>query len=110
MLAVKCRFCIAGKLALLGLVAVLLAGCGGSGGPAATTTTAVTTQTTTGGRQITLTVFRMTNGVLRGQSVQVPETRAVAAAALHALGVDAGVSIADGTATVDLASADRART
>jgi hypothetical protein len=52
-----------------------------------------------------LTVFRVANGVLRAEAERVPETRAVARAALTALGIDAQVTIDAGTASVDLADA-----
>ncbi len=58
---------------------------------------------------MTLTVFRMTGRSLRAETVRVPETRAVARAALDALGIDAKVTIEAGTATVDLADADAGR-
>jgi hypothetical protein len=47
-----------------------------------------------------LTVYRVHGGVLRAETVTVPETRAVATAALRALGIDAGVIVAGGKATV----------
>jgi hypothetical protein len=93
------------RLALVVLVAIL-AGCGSD--PSSPPT--LTEPTTTAGTpQMPLTVFRVVDGALRAESVQVPETRAVARAALAALGVDAKVTIAAGTATVDLpnAAADR---
>jgi hypothetical protein len=49
-----------------------------------------------------LTVFKVAAGKLTSTVVHVPKTTAVATAALHALGVDAAVTIAGGTATVDL--------
>jgi len=52
-----------------------------------------------------LTVFRIDSGVLRPEVKHVPQTQRVAAAALAALGIAAPVTIADGTATVDLAKA-----
>jgi hypothetical protein len=52
-----------------------------------------------------ITVFEVDGGLLRPRVVHVPQTQAVATAALAALGVDAHVTIADGTATVDLAKA-----
>ena len=52
-----------------------------------------------------LTVFRVDDGVLRPEVKHLPQTRAVAAAALSALGIVAPVTISDGTATVDLATA-----
>jgi len=52
-----------------------------------------------------LTVFRIDGGVLRPEVKHVPQTQRVAAAALAALAIVAPVTIADGTATVDLAKA-----
>jgi hypothetical protein len=52
-----------------------------------------------------LTVFEVSNGTLHARTVQVEKTVAVARAALGALGIDAPVTIADGTATVGLDSA-----
>jgi hypothetical protein len=52
-----------------------------------------------------LTVFRVDGGLLRPEVVHVPRTRAVAAAALGALGLDGSVTIAAGTATVGIAKA-----
>lgn len=49
-----------------------------------------------------LTVFHFANGKLAPSVVHVPKTQAVATAALHALGVDAPVTIGGGTATVSL--------
>ena len=49
-----------------------------------------------------LTVYRVAGGRLAPTVVHVPRTQAVATAALRALGVDAPVSIHDGTATVSL--------
>lgn len=54
---------------------------------------------------IALTVYRVASGRLAPAVVHVPATRAVATAALHALGIDAPVTVADGTATVDLPGA-----
>jgi hypothetical protein len=49
-----------------------------------------------------LTVFRVRGGILRPFVVHVPRTKAVAAAALAALDVSAPVTVAAGTATVEL--------
>lgn len=54
---------------------------------------------------MTLTVYRVAGGRLTPTVVHVPRTQAVAAAALHALGIDAPVSIDGGTATVSLPQA-----
>jgi hypothetical protein len=50
-------------------------------------------------------VFRAEDGALRAETEQVPHTQAVASAALRALGFAAPVSIADGTARVQLTAA-----
>lgn len=89
------------RLVLVALVA-LLAGCG-SGSKSSTTTTQPTT--TVPAKTMPLTVFRVTDGALRAESVEVPPTPAVAGASLRALGVDAPVTITDGTAHVALADA-----
>ena len=54
---------------------------------------------------MSLTVFEVTDGALHARTVQVQRTVAVARAALGALGIDAPVTIANGTATVALDSA-----
>jgi hypothetical protein len=92
------------RLALLSFLALLAAGCGGSG-------TGTTESTTTAAQPtMTLTVFRLSGTRLRAETVRVPETKAVAAAALHTLGVDSTVTLADGTATVALDTADQTLT
>jgi hypothetical protein len=87
------------------LIAAVLAGCGGQKTSAtstpATSPATTTAPTTTQAAETTLTVYRVHDGILRPENVTVPATQAVATATLHALGVDAGVAIADGTATVD---------
>ena len=89
-------------LALLAVV-VAASGCGGGSKPSAT----VTEPTTTAAAQtMPLTVFRIENGTLRAETVQVPQTQAVAGAALTALGIDAQVTINAGTADVSLPHAD----
>ena len=93
------------RLALLALVA-LFAGCGGHSRSSSTVTEPTTTAA---GTEMALTVFRVVDGALRAETVQVPQTRAVARAALGALGVDANVTIDSGTASVDLADADPKR-
>jgi len=57
-----------------------------------------------------LTVYRVDNGLLRPEVEHVPRTQAVASASLHALGIDAPVTIAGGTATVDLEQPTRDET
>lgn len=65
----------------------------------------VTLPTTTAAKVMALTVYRLSNGVLSAQTLEVPATQAVAGAALKALGLDATVTISNGTATVDLPGA-----
>lgn len=84
------------------LLVTALAGCGS--GSKSSTTAAMTT-TTAPAKTMALTVFRVVDGALRAESVQVPQTQAVAGAALAALGIDARVTIDTGTATVDLPDA-----
>jgi immunoglobulin-like protein involved in spore germination len=67
-----------------------------------TVATTTTTATTTAAPTMALTVFEVDNGLLRPRVTKVPRTAAVAGAALGALGIDASVSIANGTATVAL--------
>jgi hypothetical protein len=52
---------------------------------------------------MTITVFHSDGVTVSPEAVQVPKTEATAAASLKALGIDATVTISDGTATVDLA-------
>jgi hypothetical protein len=86
------------------LVPLLASGClGRSHGHNATTVTTVAT--TTVAAQMNLTVFRVEGGKLTAENARVPLTTATAGASLKALGIDAGVTIADGTATVDLPAA-----
>jgi immunoglobulin-like protein involved in spore germination len=94
-------------LALVPLLAVLLTACGaGTAEEAASTAPPTTTQART---PMTITVYRVENGVPTASTVQVPATRAVAAAALRALGIEAPVTISGGTAHValDAATDDR---
>jgi hypothetical protein len=88
-----------------GLAALLLAaaGCGSSSPPPPATTAAASTSAPA--PQTTLTVFEAVDGQLQARAVQVPQTTAVAAASLRALGLAADVTIADGTARVDLPGA-----
>jgi len=96
------------RSASIALLAVLAAGCGTSS--QSSTTAATEPQTTIGtttvsGPPTVLTVFQAEHGTLRARAKQVPQTHAVATAALHALGFAVAVSIADGTASVQLAVA-----
>ncbi len=88
---------------LLPLVAVVLlaAGCGSSSKDSSSTTTATVPVIP----KMAVTVFRIDGGLLRPTVEHVPRTSAVARAALDALGVPEDVTIAGGTATVDLAKA-----
>ena len=54
---------------------------------------------------MTVTVYELAAGSLFPRTVRVPHIQAVARAALGALGVGANVTVADGTATVDLPKA-----
>jgi immunoglobulin-like protein involved in spore germination len=94
------------KLLLAVGILLLLATASGCGSHGATTTGQTAASTTTAPAATTaVTVFRVHSGQLQAQAVEVPQTQAVAGAALHALGVSASVQIADGTATVALAQA-----
>lgn len=97
------------RLAFLGLFAVvataLLAGCGTNHTGVSTTTGTGETTTSTVPARLSVTVYRVEGGKVVPQSVQIDSTSAVAAAALRALALDAPVTIAGGTATVDLANA-----
>jgi hypothetical protein len=86
---------------LLAALASLLVACGST----STATEPVTTTTATvtvSSKPLPVTVFKVDQGLLRPTVEHVPHTTAVAAAALRALGVEAGVTIAGGTATVAL--------
>jgi hypothetical protein len=102
------------RLLPLALLASVLAGCGSASTATETVTTTPTTPTTpstTVAQQPTaVTVFKVDAGLLRPTVERVPRTTAVAAAALRALGVEAGVTISDGTAIValDQATQDQA--
>ncbi|HEY5295637.1 MAG TPA: Gmad2 immunoglobulin-like domain-containing protein [Gaiellaceae bacterium] len=94
------------KLLLPAGILLLLATAAGCGSHNSTTTAQTAASTTTAPVATTeVTVFRVHNGQLQAQAVDVTQTQAVAGAALHALGVSASVQIANGTATVDLAQA-----
>lgn len=83
---------------LLLFVPVVAAGCGSGGSTTASTSTQAQPPTT-------LTVFRVSGGDLHAESVSVPHTVAVAAASLDALGLSSSVTVANGTARVDLSNA-----
>ena len=94
------------RLSLLALLALGTAGCGSH----ATAEEPTTTRTVpVAAAPMPLTVFRLRRGILRPAVVRVPRTRAVAAAALSALGLPARVTIANGTAEVELAEATDAQ-
>jgi hypothetical protein len=80
---------------------LLAAGCGSKSSQPPPTTLAATTAA----KLMALTVYRLTDGTLVPETVEVPATEAVAGAALKALGLDATVTISGGTATVDLPNA-----
>lgn len=91
------------RLLLGAAVALLAAGCGSSShGTVSTVTTSTVPVSPT---PMALTVFVVQQGLLHPKLEHVPRTQAVASAALSALGIAAPVTIADGTATVDLAKA-----
>lgn len=97
------------RILLLAALASLAAGCGST----PTATESVTTATgpvTVSPKPIAVTVFRVDNGLLRPTVEHVPHTTAVATAALGALGLGAGVTITNGTASValDKATQDQA--
>jgi hypothetical protein len=93
------------------IVVLLLAlsGCGSNGSSESTSTTLASASTTTTHvpplPPTSVAVFRVREGKLQPAVVRVAHTTAVASAALTALGLAAPVTIADGTASVDLADA-----
>jgi hypothetical protein len=96
------------RLAAVAVLVSLTTACGGSGTTTVTVTTdaaPTTTASTVSPAPMTVTVFRVVDGELVPGLAHVPRTQAVAKAALGALGVDANVMIANGTATVDLPKA-----
>ena len=97
------------RVTLLALLVLVAAGCGLHTSTQTTGTPPPTVTAVTNPHMpvppLALTVFTTSSGVLTPTVVHVPQTRAVAAAALHALGVDAPVTISGGTATVGLDSA-----
>ena len=94
------------RLPILATVALLAAGCGSGSHGAVTTLSSVTTNPHgSSAGPMTVTVFVVDQGMLRPKLERVPSTPAVAQAALGILGITAPVSIAAGTATVELAKA-----
>jgi len=88
------------KRALLLALVALASGCGGSSSPQHETTTV---HVPVSPSPMALTVFKVENGTLHAETVNVPATRAVAHAALGALGLGgADVTIDAGTASVQL--------
>ena len=97
------------RLLILAAFVTIAAGCGSTDTAPEPVTTA-TTPVPVSPKPIAVTVFRVDNGLLRPTVEHVPHTTAVATAALGALGLGAGVTISDGTATValDKATQDQA--
>jgi hypothetical protein len=99
------------RLLPLALLLPALAACGSGGDATGTTTTTTTTATVTTTERpappMAITVYRVDNGLLRPEVEHVPRTQAVAAASLHALGIDAQVTISAGTAAVELEKASQ---
>lgn len=95
-------------IALAFVVSSVLAACGSQTASAPTSTSVTTTPTTTGGASgppTSLTIYRVENGIVVPRTLQVPHTEAVATASVNALSPGAVVTIAGGTATVDLPQA-----
>ena len=86
-------------------MAVLVAGCGSGTHGTVSTVTITTNPHSVGAAPMMVTVFEVDQGLLHARLERVPSTPAVAGAALAVLGITAPVSIADGTATVELAKA-----
>lgn len=97
-----------GRLISILLVPIVAAGCLGRGAHHAAPATTVAT--TTVAQDMDLTVFRVAGGRLAAQNARVPQTQAIAAASLKALGIDARVTISGGTAAVDLPGATSEQT
>jgi immunoglobulin-like protein involved in spore germination len=99
------------RLLFFGAVACFAGGCGSSNHAAEQTTTTTapasttTAQTPVSPSPMAVTIFKIDGGLLRPHVARVPRTRAVAAAALGALGLGASVSVDHGTATVALSRA-----
>ena len=83
-------------------LAVAASGCGSRSATPAETGTGTVTNPHMPVPPLALTIYVTSSGALTPKVVHVPQTRAVANAALHALGVDAPVTIDSGTATVAL--------
>src|SRR3954464_15258197 len=96
------------RLALFCAFAALVASCGSNDSATTVTVTTGAAPTTTNGvspAPMTVTVYKVVDGSLFPGTVRVPHTQAVARAALGALGFAADVTVAGGTATVDLPKA-----
>ena len=95
------------RLLLVCAFAALAASCGGGTTATVTVTTeaAPTTTNTVSPAPMSVTVYKVVDGSIFPGVVRVPRTQAVATAALGALGLAADVTVADGTATVDLPKA-----
>jgi len=91
------------RLLILGALALLAVGCGSTSTATEPATTTATIPVSP--KPMAVTVFKVDSGLLRPTVEHVPQTTAVATAALGALGLAADVSIADGTATVALDNA-----
>jgi hypothetical protein len=91
-------------LGVLVALAALAAGCGSSSQQSTTTVHVPVSPS-----PMSLTVFRVEDGSLHAETVHVPATRAVAHAALSALGLGADVTIDAGTAHVQLDDATDAQ-
>jgi hypothetical protein len=92
--------------ACCGTLVVAASACGSASKAPDTTSTVAAPVTTThpsvSPPSTSVTVFRVEDGKLQPSVVRVPHTSAVASAALGALGLAAPVTIANGTATVQL--------